>query len=75
MQLFIIDKTENIILKEVEKPWDLYGNHIIVHILIYTKDRVSSYKEYVVVYQANEYNPKFLQLCDLFLSIAQQITP
>jgi len=71
VQLFIIDKTENIILKDDEDPWDLYFDHTAVFIRAYINGRIT-YKKEIVIYKAKEYNPKFLQLCDLFLSIARQ---
>jgi len=69
--LFIIDKKENIILKDAEPVVDT--DETIVQIQAYTKG-VNTYKEEIIMYYEREYNPKFLELCDLFFNIAVQET-
>ena len=71
IRLFIIEKKENIILKESDS---LYGVHTMVDIHAY-KGKELMYKEKIIMYPEREYNPKFLELCSLFHNIALQITP
>ena len=71
VQLFITDKKENIILKEVEEPESLYWNHTSIIIRTYINGGLI-YNERIVLYPEEEYNPKFLHLCDLLLSIAKE---
>jgi hypothetical protein len=73
IQLFISDKTEEMILRRVEEPESLYWDHTIVRIQAQIKGKVT-YNERVVIYPEEEYHPKFLQLCDLFLNIARTHT-
>ena len=74
VQLFIIDKTEDIILKKNEMPESLYCNHTSIFIRAYKNGEIT-YKEEIVLHIEEEYNPKFLHLSNLFLSIALQICP
>jgi hypothetical protein len=66
IRVFIIEKTEKIILKEPD--YKLYGIYTIVHIDVYIHGE-KLYKEQIVMYPQREYNSKFLELCNLFFSI------
>jgi len=68
IRLFIVDKTEHIVLKDAEQMWHM--EYTVVVIQAYTKG-INTYKEEIIMYPEREYNPKFLQLCDLFFSIAR----
>jgi hypothetical protein len=71
VQIFIIDKSEEIILQTVEESESKYANHTSLIIKEYQNGKIT-YSEDIVVYPEEEYHPKFLQLCDLFLSIAKE---
>lgn len=73
IRLFITEETENIILKEPD--YELYWmNYTEVGIIAYI-NVIPVYEHQIIMYPEREYNPVFLQMCNLFHNIAYQLTP
>ena len=79
VRLFIIEKTEQIVLKYINRiirgedtvVVSSYRDYTTVDISVYSKG-LDRYKEIISMNPYREYNPMFLQLCDLLLGIARK---
>jgi hypothetical protein len=68
--LFIVEKTESIIIKGSAQMMET--DYDIILIQEYNSTGQLLFKEDVIMYPEREYNPKFLQLYNLFFNIAKQ---